>query len=106
VSNIQLGRSINSSDNTVGEPTTSFKPQDTVYVSIQTTARGRGTIGVRWKYRDRVIDEPSKQVSTDGTKATEFHLVNSGGFPVGDYSVDVIIDGQQVGTRTFKVDNQ
>ncbi|MGH9384783.1 MAG: hypothetical protein ACRD2N_10905 [Vicinamibacterales bacterium] len=104
LSTIQLGRSINSSDNTVAAPTTDFKPHDTVYVSIQTTARGSGTIGVRWKYRDRVIDEPSKRVSTDGTRATEFHLVNAGGFPIGDYSVDVLIDGQLVGTRTFKVE--
>jgi hypothetical protein len=105
LSDIQLGRSVNI-DNSIGTPTTSFKPGDTVYVSIHTTARGKGTIGVRWKYRDRVIDEPTKQVSTDGTEATEFHLQNSGGFPVGDYSVDVFIDGKLVGTRAFKVDDR
>ncbi len=103
LSDIQLGRSVNA-DNSVGTPTTFFKPNDTVYVAIHTTARGKGTIGVRWKYRDRVIDEPTKQVSTDGTDATEFHLQNSGGFPLGDYSVDVFIDGKPVGTRTFKVE--
>lgn len=103
--NIQLGRSLNI-DNSIGSSTTLFTPNETVYVSIHTTARGKGTIGVIWKYRDRVIDEPTKQVSTDGTKATEFHLVNAGGFPVGDYSVDVLIDGKVVGTRTFKVDQK
>lgn len=103
LSDIQLGRSVNA-DNSVGTPTTFFKPNDTVYVAIHTTARGKGTIGVRWRYRDRVIDEPTKQVSTDGTDATEFHLQNSGGFPLGDYSVDVFIDGKPVGTRTFKVE--
>jgi hypothetical protein len=105
LSDIQVGRSINA-DNSIASPTTSFKPGDTVYVAIHTTARGKGTIGVRWKYRDRVIDEPTKQVSSDGTDAIEFHLQNSGGFPVGDYSVDVLIDGQPVGTRTFKVDER
>jgi hypothetical protein len=105
LSDIQLGRSVNA-DKSIASPTTSFKPGDTVYVAIHTTARGKGTISVRWKYRDRVIDEPTKQVSTDGTDATEFHLQNSGGFPVGDYSVDVLIDGQLVGTRTFKVDER
>ena len=101
--NIQIGRQLNT-DNSVGATTTSFKPHDTVYVSVQTTARGQGTIGVRWKYRDRVIDEPTKPVNADGPMHTEFHLQNSGGFPVGDYSVDVLINGQLVGTRTFKVD--
>ena len=102
LANIQLGRSLNI-DNSIAAPTTTFKPGETVYVSIHTTARGKGTIGVRWKYRDRIIDEPTKQVSTDGAKATEFHLLNASGFPVGDYSVDVLIDGQLVGTRDFNV---
>jgi hypothetical protein len=31
-------------------------------------------------------------------------LQNSGGFPPGDYSVDVTIDGVQVGSRNFKVE--
>jgi hypothetical protein len=105
LSAIQLGRSLNI-DNTVGSPTSTFTPHETVYVSIKTTARGKGTVGVRWKYRDQVVDEPSKQVNTDGTKAIEFHLVNAGGFPIGDYSVDLLIDGQVVGTRAFKVDNK
>jgi len=102
LANIQVGRSLNI-DNSVAAPTTTFKPGETVYVSIHTTSRGKGTIGVRWKYRDKVIDEPTKQVSTDGAKATEFHLVNSSGFPAGDYSVDVLIDGQLVGSRAFNV---
>ena len=102
LANIQLGRSLNI-DNSIAAPTTTFKPNETVYVSIHTTSRGKGTIGVRWKYRDQIVDEPTKQVSTDGTKATEFHLQNSGGFPIGDYSVDVLIDGQLVGTRSFNV---
>ena len=102
LANIQVGRSLNI-DNSIAAPTTTFKPGETVYVSIHTTARGKGTIGVRWKYRDKVIDEPTKQVSTDGAKATEFHLQNSGGFPIGDYSVEVLIDGQVVGSREFNV---
>ena len=102
LANIQVGRSLNI-DNSIAAPTTTFKPGETVYVSIHTTARGKGTIGVRWKYRDRIIDEPTKPVSTDGAKATEFHLLNASGFPVGDYSVDVLIDGQLVGSRTFNV---
>jgi hypothetical protein len=105
LSDVQLGRSVNA-DNSIATPTTFFKPNDTVYVAIHTTARGKGTVGVRWKYRDRVIDEPTKQVSTDGTEAIEFHLQNSGGFPIGDYSVDVLIDGQLVGTRAFKVEQR
>ena len=103
LANIQLGRSLNQ-DRSISSITTLFKPSETVYVAVQTTAAGKGTISVKWKFGTQLIDEPSKQVNYNGPASTEFHLQNSGGFPPGDYSVDVFIDGVQVGTRAFKVD--
>jgi hypothetical protein len=103
LANIQVGRSLNQ-DRSVASITTLFKPNETIYVAVQTTAAGKGTVSVKWKFGTQVIDEPSKQVNYDGPASTEFHLQNSGGFPPGDYSVDVFIDGVQVGTRAFKVD--
>ena len=102
LANIQIGRSLNQ-DRSVASITTLFKPNETVYVAVQTTAAGKGVISVKWKFGNQVIDEPTKQVNYDGPASTEFHLTNSGGFPPGDYSVDVFIDGVQVGTRAFKV---
>ncbi len=101
LANIQVGRSLNQ-DRSVASITTLFKPNETVYVAVQTGA-GKGTISVKWKFGNQLIDEPSKPVDYDGPASTEFHLQNSGGFPSGDYSVDVLIDGVQVGTRVFKV---
>ena len=102
LANIQIGRSLNQ-DRSVASITTLFKPNETVYVSVQTNAAGKGTISVRWKFGSQVIDEPSKKVDYDGPASTEFNLQNARGFPPGDYSVDVFIDGVQVGTRAFKV---
>lgn len=102
LANIQVGRSLNQ-DRSVGSMTTLFKPNETVYVAVQTSAAGKGVVSVKWKFGTQVIDEPSKPVDYDGPASTEFHLTNSGGFPPGDYSVDVFIDGVQVGTRAFKV---
>ncbi|MCC7127014.1 MAG: hypothetical protein IT178_19370 [Acidobacteria bacterium] len=102
VSTIQLGRQL-SADNRVGQHTTVFKPDDTIYVSILTDATGAGTIGVKWMYGERVISEPSREVSYKGAAATEFHIQNSGGFPDGSYSVEAFLDGASVGKRTFTV---
>jgi hypothetical protein len=102
---IQVGRAVNP-DRTVATPTTLFRPHDTVYVSVLTTNTGSGTIGVRWLYGAKVIDEPSKKVSYQGASATEFHIQSAGGFPRGDYTVEVLIDGTPAGKRTFKVDDQ
>lgn len=102
LANIQIGRSLNP-DRSVASITTLFKPSETVYVAVQTTGAGNGTVGVKWMFGTQVIDEPTKPVSYDGPANTEFHMQNSGGFPPGDYSVEIFLDGQLVDKRTFKV---
>ena len=103
LANIQVGRSLNP-DRSIASITTLFKPSETIYVSVQTGTAGSGTVGVKWMFGTQVIDEPTKQVSYDGPASTEFHLQNSGGFPAGDYSVEILLDGRSVGKRVFKVD--
>jgi hypothetical protein len=100
---IQLGRSLNP-DNTVGGHTTRFKPTDTVYAAVLTTGSGSATISARWMYAGRVVSEPSKEVSYRGDAATEFHIQNSGGFPVGDYSVELLVNGETAGKREFRIE--
>jgi hypothetical protein len=100
---IQVGRSLNP-DSSIAEHTTSFRKNDTVYVAVLTNAPGRGTIRVRWTYGGQLIDEPQREVVYREAAATSFHLVNSGGFPPGNYSVEAFIDGQSVGTRNFRVE--
>lgn len=103
VDTIQLGRSLNP-DNSVASHTTSFKRDETVYVSVLTTDTGASTIGAKWSYAGRVIDEPKKDVSYKGSAATEFHLQSAGGFPPGEYKVEIFVDGAPAGSRTFRVD--
>lgn len=102
LANIQTGRALNA-DRSMASITTLFKPSETIYVSVQTTGSAPGSIGVKWMYQGRVIDEPVKQVDYTGPASTEFHMQNSGGFPEGDYSVDIFINGEKVGERAFKV---
>lgn len=104
LSNIQVGRSLNP-DRSVASITSLFKPNETIYVAVQTREAGSGAVGVKWMFGTQVIDEPAKQVSYDGAASTEFHLQNSGGFPAGDYSVEIFLDGTSVGKRIFKVDD-
>ena len=102
VTTIQTGKSLNS-DKSVGNHTTQFKPDDTMFASVRTDGPGSGTIGVRWKYSGRLVSEETKSVSYRDHAATEFHIQNSSGFPPGDYSVEILVDGQSFATRALRV---
>jgi len=103
VTTIQTGRSLNS-DKSVSNHTTRFKPEDTMFASVLTDGPGSGTIGVRWRYAGRLVSEEMKEVSYRDHAATEFHIQNSSGFPDGEYSVEVLVDGKSFATRTLRVE--
>ena len=102
ITTIQLGRSLNA-DQSVSEFTTIFAPHDTVHLSVLTTGGGSGAISVRWTYGGNLVGESQKRVADQDFAATNFPLRSAGGFPPGQYSVEVFLDGRSVGTRTFKV---
>ena len=102
VSGLQLGRSRNA-DNSVGGHTTQFRPDQTIYASVVTDGPGSGTIAARWIYAGRLVSEERKDVSYNREAYTEFHIQNSGGFPPGDYRVEILLDGTEVASRDFRV---
>ena len=105
VTSIQLGRSLNA-DNTIAAHTTTFKPDDTIYLSVATSGAGSGTMSVRWTYAGHLVDEPKRPVSSRNIAVTEFHLKSGDGFPPGEYAAEVFLDGKPVGTERFKVENR
>jgi hypothetical protein len=102
VTNIQTGKSLNS-DNSIGTLTTAFTPNDTIYVSVLTDGTGSATLGAKFSYQGRVISEPEKTVRYKGAAATEFHIDYSGGFPEGEYDIEVLFNGQPAGMRKVRV---
>jgi hypothetical protein len=102
VSGLQLGRSRNA-DGSVGGHTTQFRPDQTIYVAAATDGPGSGTIAARWFYAGRLVSEETKKVSYTREAYTEFHIQNSGGFPPGDYRVEILLDGAEVTSRDFRV---
>jgi hypothetical protein len=103
VTTLQLGRTLNP-DNSVGTHTTRFKPDETVYVSLLSDDPGYGTVTARWLLNGTLVSEAKRDVSYTRAAATEFHLQNSGGFPHGNYRVEILINGEVAGTREFRVE--
>lgn len=100
---IQTGKSLNS-DNSIAQHAATFRPKDTMYVSVLTSARGRGTITVKWSYGSRVLHEVTKEASYNDAAATDFRFEAADGFPAGSYTIEVLLDGQSVGTRSVRVE--
>jgi hypothetical protein len=102
VADIQLGRSLNA-DNSIREHAIAFTPKDSIYISVITAGKGTATLSVRWSLGSRLLDEAKKQVSYTDSAATDFGLKSGWGFPVGEYTAEVFLDGQPAGSRKFRV---
>ena len=100
---IQVGRGLNA-DRTVSGFTTQFKPTDTIYAAVLTDGAGSGHVKARWLYGGRLVSEPDRAVTYQGPASTEFHIQNTSGFPPGDYTVELFLDGKAVGSRSFRVE--
>lgn len=108
VTTIETGKHIDASKRIVDTAST-FAPRDTMYVSVVTTNATANTMlkTVVTFQSGQVVDSSSQAVAAPtapgGSSVTEFHLVKPGGWPVGDYTVEVWLDGQSAGTRTLTV---
>lgn len=109
VTSVDLGNAVGA-DMKIPMPATTFKPKDTIYVSIGTNtsdpaASVPGKLGVKWSHVDsnQTVNEESRDVNFAGTGSTEFHIAKPDGWPTGKYKVEVSLDGNVVQTREFEV---
>jgi hypothetical protein len=102
VAEVQLGTAIGA-DRRVTAAATVFKPTDTIYAAVTTTGSApRATLTARFTYQDgQTVNESSQEVA--GAGVTEFHISKPDGWPAGDYTLDVLLDGRSTGTHPFKV---
>lgn len=104
VSDVSLGRAIGA-DNRVASATAEFGTRDTIYAVVETNrATAGGTLAARWKFEDgQTVDESNRTIPANTESVTEFHIANPNGWPVGRYSVEILIDGTPARTEVFSV---
>jgi hypothetical protein len=103
VTNIDLGRAINA-DLTIKDKTTTFRPSDVVYASVETKGAAPATVGVRWTFNDdQVVEQGDRDIHPTGPTRTEFHISKPDGLPVGHYRLEVTLNGASAGTKEFEV---
>ena len=104
VKSIDLGTAVDANKK-VTAPTTTFKPADTIYISIVTEgATPSVTLATKMTYEDgQLVNENSQTIAPTGPAATEFHVSKPDGWPAGKYKVEVAANGKPSGTREFTV---
>jgi hypothetical protein len=103
VATLQLGNRLNG-DSTVASHTTRFKPDDRIYAAVLTDDTGSSRISARWTYNGQMVNEEERTVSYRGAGATAFEFKSASGFPVGAYKFEILVDGQSVASRDFRVE--
>lgn len=108
VTSIFSGRRLGD-NNQVSDSTSTFGVRDTMYVVVTTENTPNGaSMMAKWTYETgQVVDSIMQNVDrTDmnaTTTLTEFHVSKASAWPAGKYTVDIMLDGRNVGSKTLAV---
>ncbi len=104
VADVKLGNKIDANKQ-VSNTTATFTPRDTVFASVHTTGTAQNAqVVARWTFQDgQTVDERTESISPTGDTYTEFHIAKPSGWPVGKYTLHVLLNGQEVQTKEFTV---
>ena len=104
VAEVTLGRNL-STDKRVANATDTFSARDTIYASVHTTGSASNiSVGARWTFQDgQVVSENTQSIAPTGDAYTEFHIAKPSGWPTGNYTLHVLMNGQEVQTKNFRV---
>jgi hypothetical protein len=88
----------------IGEATNTFRPADTIFVSVATEGTGTATVATRLTFEDgQVANESQQSITPSGPARTEFHLSKPDGWPAGKYRLVVLVNGMEAGSRDIEV---
>jgi hypothetical protein len=82
-------------------------PNDVVYLSVETAGGGDATLKSRWTFhkdgKATVVKEESQHVAPGGPATLAFQAERPGGWPKGDYQVEVFVNGTAAASQRFTV---
>lgn len=105
VVNVRLSNQGDTEMHTIGMPSESFGPKDTVYAEIESTGSASGyTLYTTWVGADgSVLSDYGMRVDEAGMKRTVVSLSKPDGWASGTYRIKIAINGQEQDAATFTV---
>jgi hypothetical protein len=84
-----------------------FAANDTIYAVVDTIGSGKAAIKTLWTYhkgdKTAQVNETVQEIDAQGPASTEFHVSKPSGWPVGDYQVEVFVNGASASVQKFTV---
>ena len=106
VNEVRLGRVLDA-EGRVSDETDDFGLRDTIRVSVRTEGTAQNaTITARWMFGDQLVDSTSHTVSPTNTAYTHFFIAKPDAWPAGDYRVVILVNGREVQTKDFDVEQR
>ena len=108
VTNVDLGNAVGA-DFRVTTPSSVFGSKDNIIAAVSTStsdpaASVAGKLGAKWTFQDgQLINEESKDVNFTGNGVTDFEISKPDGWPMGNYKVEISLNGAVVQSRDFSV---
>jgi hypothetical protein len=105
---LALGKSVGA-DHKVAVEADTFAPGDTVYAAVGTTGSSPGAkLMVKWATvsrsgAEKPAGDETKAIAPTGDATTDFQLANPAGLATGDYKIEILLDGQSVAAKAFRV---
>ncbi len=94
-------------DMKAGAPMTTFAPTDTIYAVVDTIGSGNASVKALWTYhkgeKSAQVSETMQELVLAGPTSSEFHIAKPDGWPVGDYQVEIMVNGVSAGIQNFSV---
>jgi hypothetical protein len=92
--------------NNPANSTTTFSKTDTIWAVVDITGTGIGTpVESRWFHTtsNQQINSNTVTTTSAGEHRLPFFISKPDGWPVGDYRVDILVNGSVMKSSTFQV---
>ena len=102
---VRLSAEGDTEENTLGAPTSTFGPRDSVYAEIQSNGTANEyTIYAKWIGADgNVLADYGIRINEAGPKRTVISLSKPDGWAPGENRIELAINGRVLRTETFRV---
>ena len=105
VASVDLGSAGDATTNKITTPTSAFTPKDTIYASVATTGSAPSAeVKAKWTFQDgQTVKETTQTIAPNGPANTLFKIEKPDGWPVGNYKVEITLNGASATTKDFSV---